>query len=116
MISEDIDQVLRDYYDWDRIDNPANIGYPTKALAAALIGRGASQNISDDEALAIDRALCSLKIDHPETYNVVREVYQRRKSIRWLARRGKGSRTRLSTLADHGRHYVGGFLRSATWD
>lgn len=116
MISEDIDQVLRDFYDWDRIDNPAQIGYPTKALAAALTARGATQRISDDEALHIDRALCSLQKDQPETFEVIRSVYQHRKSIRWLARRGRGSRARLNYLADQGRHYVGGFMRGADWD
>lgn len=116
MISDDIDQVLRDFYDWERIDNPANINYPSKTLGASLVGRGASQNISDDEALQIDRALCSLKTDYPESYDLVRSMYQHRKSIRWLARRGRGSRSKLSNLADHARHYVGGFLRAGDWD
>lgn len=116
MLSDDIDQVLRDYYDWDRIENPAAIGYPPKTLTARLVGRGASQRISDDEALHIDRALCSLREDHPDAFNVVRDVYQRRKSIRWLAQRGRGSRTRISELANHGRQYVGGFLAGSWGD
>lgn len=111
MLSENIDQVLRDYFQWAEIQSPDNIGYPhcipTERLRRSVLS---SEKLSDDEALWINGALSYLALDNPEAYAVVLNLYRDNKSIRWLADRGAGDRRTLMRLASEGREFVRGVL------
>lgn len=111
MLTQDTDELLRQYYAWSETNNPADIYYPHIDPVRRLRGGSVSAlSISDEEAQYIDRALCVLKTDNPDTHWVIEQVYRYRKTLRWLERRGRGDRRALARQAADGREFVRGFL------
>ena len=111
MISDDIDQILRDYYQWARTQSPDDIGYPHIDPVRRLRGSGiGAEGLSDDEARYIDAALCLLKGDMPTAHRVIERVYGEGKSLRWMEMNGEGYRRTLAELAAQGRQFVKGVL------
>ena len=111
MISEDIDQAIRDYYAWARKENPADLLWPHVEIVRRLLGGGIGcAGLSDDEAQLVNFALSMLKKDNPESYKIIKRVYADGKSIRWMESRGEGSRLTNGRLAAEGREFVKGVL------
>ena len=110
MLSDDMDEVLSEYYRWSNVNNPADIGYPHADTLSRLRGPSRGASISDDEAMWIDYALTCLKKDDPEQYKVIKRVYRDRKSLRWLEKRGEGSRNTLGRNLANGLQFVSGVL------
>jgi len=99
MLSDDMAENLSRYYAWASVQDPSDITYPHETPYRRLLGAGISAaGLSDDEAMQIDRALCSLKDDDPEGMAIVRLVHRDRRSFRWLQARGYGDRKRLAQI------------------
>lgn len=115
MLSEDGDDVLREYFAWAEVNNPADVYYPHCDPVRRLRGSSVrSLMISDDEAAHVDRALCRLKCRAPEVHEVVLRYYQERRTLRWMEARGLGDRKALARQLAEGREYIVGFLTAAT--
>jgi hypothetical protein len=114
MLTEDIDQLLHDYFAWAASQNPADLTFPHINPVRRLLGSSVrSLSISDDEAMWIDRALCRLKVDNAEAHRLIAKVYEDRRSLRWLEDRGEGDRKMLARRVAEGREYVRGYLSGA---
>lgn len=114
MISDDIHQVLQDYYAWARINSPDDVGYPHIDPVRRLLGSSVrSVTITDDEADYINRALCFLKKDNDKAYKIIRKVYKEGKTLRQLEKSGYGDRRVNGNLVSEGRQFVRGVLFGA---
>ncbi len=114
MLSDDIDQVLRDYFAWAAAGDPSEIGYPHTDTVRRLLGSGVrALGMSDEEAIVVDFAMGQLKRHNEDAFNVLCRVYQDRKTLRWMARRGLGSRPTLQRLAGEGRQFIRGVVLGA---
>lgn len=112
MLSDDMDQVLRDYFRWASQNAPEDIGYPNREpTMRILFGGGVNcAGLSDDEAMWIDRILCHMKKDEPESYRVLRLIYRDGRSLRWMETKGMGSRKVLANMAWSAREFLRGAL------
>lgn len=111
MLTDDMDELLRQYYAWSNINNPADIYYPHRDPVRRLRGSSIpSLSISDDEARHIDRALCCLKAEIPAAHVIIVSMYRDRRTLRWLETQGFGDRKTLARIASDGRQFVMGFL------
>jgi len=115
MISESVDQALKDFVAWDRVNNPADIGYPHSTATEKLRGGGIGcAGLSDDEAALIDYALCRLADVLPDHYRVLWKMYFRGQTARQLAnRRGWGNRDTINRMAGEARSFVRGIIFGA---
>lgn len=114
MISDDIDQVMKNYYQWASLQSPGDIGYPhsipTERLRRSVVG---AEQITDEEAMFINHALAALREAEPEQYRVVSRVYGDRKTLRWMSMRGEGDRNTLGRQLTAGLQFVRGVLYGA---
>ena len=78
MLTDDIDQVLRQHYHRPRSTEP-----------------------SDAEAGPVGRALAALEVGAPESFEVLTRIYKEQRSLRWLESRGYGDRRRGSVRSRH---------------
>lgn len=115
MLSEDMDDVLRDYYRWSQINSPDDIGYPHIDPVRRLLGGSVSSvGLSDEEAGFVDKALGYLKQSQPEQHAVIEHVYKKRHSLRWMEKNGMGDRKALARMASDGRQFLRGALMGAS--
>ena len=111
MLTEDMDELLRQYFAWAATQDPSDLTYPHVEPVRRLLGSSVrSLSISDDEARYIDRALCRLKQDNADAHRLIVKVYRDHRTIRWLEARGEGERKTLARRVAEGREYVRGFL------
>lgn len=114
MLSEDMDDVLREYYRWAQSGAPDDIGYPHVEPVRRLLGGSVrSLGLSDEEAGWVDAALGFLKKEAPDEHAVIEQIYKNHRSLRWLESRGHGDRRALALLASRGRQFVYGALFGA---
>lgn len=114
MLSEDGDDVLREYFAWSEVNNPADVYYPHCDPVRRLRGSSVrSLMISDEEAAHVDRALCRLKGHAPEVHKIIMLYYQQHRSVRWMESRGMGDRRSLSRRLAEGRQFITGFVSCA---
>lgn len=114
MLTEDMDDLLRQYFAWAATQDPADLTYPHIDPVRRLLGSSVrSLSISDDEAQYIDRALCRLKEDNAEAHRLIVKVYRDHRTLRWLEARGEGERKTLARRVGEGREYLRGFLSGA---
>lgn len=100
------------YYVWARAQSPDRISYPgsipTRRMLGGMIGE---ERLSDDEALAIDAALCDLKEDDAPLFKLVEQVHGDGRSLRWMEENGYGDRRRLGRLLGEAHRHVRSFVR-----
>lgn len=114
MLVSDIGDVLKEYYRWSKVKNPANIGYPPTDTVRKLLGSSVpSLGITDVEAETVDRALCVLKSFSPLQHWILEMHYEKRHSISWIAGRERMDRRTVSSLASAAEHFVHGVLVGA---
>jgi hypothetical protein len=114
MLTEDMDELLRQYFAWAAMQDPADLTYPHIDPVRRLLGSSLpSLHISDDEAQHIDRALCRLKADNADAHQLIIKVYRQHRTLRWLEARGEGERKTLARRIAEGREYVRGYLSGA---
>ena len=114
MLTDDTDELIRQYYAWSSTQDPADIGYPHSDAVRRLRGGSVrSLLISDEEAEHVNRALCRLQEDAPDVYLIVRKHYRDRRTILWMEKRGMGGRKRLAKMLAEGRQFVRGYMCAA---
>ena len=111
MISEDMDEALKQYFQWARERSPDDIGYPHMATFRRLLGGGIGQEgLSDDEAMCINAALCQVRSDDRRAYELLEHLYKFNRSLRWLELRGWGDRRSLASCAAQSRQFIRGVI------
>lgn len=116
MLSEDVGQVLSDYFAWATSANPADLLFPHVEIVRRMLGGGIGcEGLSDDEALLVNFALCRLREERPDVYAVIRRIYAERKTARWMADRGEGDRNTINRLAAEGREFVRGVIFGSSY-
>lgn len=114
MISDDMDQMVRDYYIWAAQQDPADIGFPHQTPFRRLLGSSVgSISLSDEDAMELNRGLCMLWRDDPDCYEIIRLYYADRRSFRWMEKCGKGERRALARRLADGLQFVRGVLYAA---
>ena len=114
MLSEDTRDNVLAYYVWAMQADPADITYPHQTPFRRLLGSGIGcEGLSDDEAMAIDRALSALQQEYPSDAEVVRLVIRDNRSFRWLEKRGYGNRKALASALSESLKYIKGHIDSA---
>lgn len=109
MLSEDIRDVLDEYFDDDSL---ADLYYPSmEASSRVLMGGGIScAGHSDSETLLVNYALACLKSELPDAYAVLKRVHGDGKSLRWMDSRGEGNRRTLQQQYSAGLSFVCGVV------
>lgn len=111
MLTDDVDQVLHEYFRWARANCPSDVTFPHSDPMARLRGSSVpSVQMSDDEAAHVDKLICHLRDCEPELHKVLMWVYADRKTLRWLAARGRGSRVTLARQLGEARQFIRGGL------
>jgi hypothetical protein len=113
MLSDDIAENLRRFFQWARAADPSDIGYPHSTPERKLLGGGLGvEGLSDDEGLLIDSALAALKAEDAEAHRVIVKVHAENRSFRWMESRGQGNRKQLARSLSDGHSFVAGFIRA----
>lgn len=114
MLYDDMDAILREYFIWSRDGDPSDIGYPHRTPTETIRGSTVrSAQLSPDEAMAVDSAICALSRERPEIHSVVIRFYRDGKSVRWMHLRGEGDRRTLGRRLTEGHEFIHGFLLGA---
>lgn len=115
MLSDDIGQVIRDYYTWAAINSPDDIGYPHIDQVRKLLGGSVgSVRLSDDEAVHVDRALGRLSQESPRAHRVLHRMHMDKKGLRWMEKNGEGDRRTNARLAAEAEQFIKGALFGAS--
>ena len=113
MLSEAVDEALRQFGAWDRVGNPVDkMWYPSSDPTARLRGiKSSGMLISDDEAMWLNPCLCDLKVSYPFEFQVMYEFYGHNKSLNWQHHNGRGDRKALASALRFAKGYVEGYLK-----
>ena len=111
MLTEDMDEMMRQYFVWSQQQDPADLAFPHQTPERRLMGSSVrSISLSDDDALHINQALGMLKSDDEQNYRIIKLYYQDRRSFRWMESRRMGDRKALARRMADGLHFIRGVL------
>lgn len=102
MSIEDTRDRLAKYGDWSRADK--SIGYPS--ASATAIRRSGDPKMSDDEAMLIDRCLCSLRREHQDEWTMIVMYYCHCLAMPVISKRLGVSQTKARKMIERGEYWV----------
>lgn len=114
MLSDDMHENLVRFYHWSKTHDPADVGYPHQTPFRRLLGSSVGcEQLSDEEAGLINRALCVLREGDGEAYALIRRVYDDGKTLRWMEQHREGDRKRNGRILASAHSFLKGFLIGA---
>jgi len=107
VLSDDMWDILAQFYAWARAQDPSDVGYPHVDPVRKLLG-GAVGGVllTDEEAVHIDNAISRLRLERPDEYAVLDLVHCKGLSLRKMERMGIGSRRQNAALLSNAHTYL----------
>jgi hypothetical protein len=111
MLESDIYHDLDRFFIWAGNQDPSRLGYPHVTPTRRLLGSGVGvEPLSDEEGEQIDRALCLLRKEDEDGYQLVLRVHRDHRTLRQLEGRGEGDRKRNARVLSAAHAFLRGVL------
>lgn len=109
-MTDDTDTLLESWGAWSSRPD-LRLGY-----RRALAQQGSTPNITDNDAMGVDQAMCRLKRSRPETYAVLFAYYVRNLSVRQIAKHGGSTEGSVYRLLKTGVAWIDGALTAVEFE